>query len=101
NSPFLRILLIGFLIVLLQVPIVMISELITERQTTGLEATDEITSKWGREQAVLGPLIAVPFLVHETVTSAEGKTSVVTRTQQANFLPEALRIEARIDSQVR
>jgi inner membrane protein len=101
HSHFLRILLIGFLLMLLQVPIAMIQGLIWERQRTDREATEEVAGKWGREQAVVGPMLVVPFVEHETVIASDGRTSTRTRQRQAHFLPAELTVEADVKSEHR
>ena len=90
RSPFLRILLIGFLVVLLQIPIAMIQELIWERQNTGQEAIAEVTGKWGLQQSLLGPRILVPFTDSVTRTSQDGKPFTVAVTAaMASAMPVA------------
>ena len=50
KSHFVKVVLIGFLILLLQVPIAKIRGVIEEREQTREEAVDEVTNKWGRSQ---------------------------------------------------
>jgi inner membrane protein len=101
NSPLLRILLIGFLIGLLQVPVAMIDGLIAERQSTKDQAVDEVAGKWGRAQSVIGPRVVVPFLTHESVISQDGKTTVRTVQRLGHFLPAELQVEGRIHGEIR
>lgn len=61
NSQLGKIILIGFLILLLQIPIVMIGKTIEERKYRSKEAATEVTSKWGKTQHVMGPFITIPY----------------------------------------
>ena len=47
NSHLIKVLLIGFLILLLQIPIAMVRQIIRERQSTRDGAVQEVTAKWG------------------------------------------------------
>lgn len=101
NSQLIRILLIGFLILLLQIPIGMIRGIISERETREREATEEITAKWGKEQSIVGPLIVVPYLKKWSKTDKDGKVQTYTELANAAFLPESLHISGKIDSEIR
>jgi len=98
KSLFLRTLLIGFLILIMQIPIVMINGVIRERKQTKDEAFMDVTSSWGSDQAIVGPWITVPYSHH----SVEKKTSgdrvenfTTTEIRYATFLPEKLKIDGR------
>jgi len=47
GSHFIKVVLIGFLVLLLQIPIAKIRGVIEEREQTRAEAVDEVTNKWG------------------------------------------------------
>jgi inner membrane protein len=89
KSPFMRILALGFLVLLLQIPIWMIQGAIGERHATRNEAVNEVTGKWGRSQTIIGPLITVPYI--------ESNSEV----RYATFLPETLDTSGKIDCKVR
>ncbi len=57
NSTTLKLLLIGVIVLLLQLPTMMIEQLNTRRITTGKEAQKEIFSQWGKEQTIGGPIL--------------------------------------------
>ena len=61
SSQMLRLLLVGFLALLLQIPIEMIAELVSERQERRREAVAEVSSKWGNDQIITGPALVVPY----------------------------------------
>ena len=104
NSRLLRVLLIGFLILLLQIPIVMIDGVIGEREETRDNGVREVTSSWGGNQSIAGPWITVPYLHHWTelrTTGSQVEDFTRTETRYATFLPETLRITGRTASEVR
>ena len=104
NSKLLRVLLIGFLILLLQIPIEMISGVIGEREATRDNAVRDVTSSWGGNQSIAGPWISVPYLHHWTeqrTTGSQVESFFRTETRHATFLPETLRITGTTASEVR
>jgi inner membrane protein len=97
----LRLLSVGFLALLLQIPIAMISDLVSERQERGQAAIAEVSSKWGDAQSVTGPALVVPYTHRWTEVAAGGQQVTRTETRNAIFLPEQLRIHGTIDSELR
>lgn len=95
-----RLLLLGALIGLLLVPLSMIRGLVAERQQRSLDVEQEIAALWGEQQAIGGPVLTIPYLVH-TTTERDGKRVDHVSKQLAHFLPETLGIEARIDAETR
>jgi inner membrane protein len=62
NSQFIRILLVSFLILILQIPTAMMQGLVSDRQSLRQEAIRSITTKWGAQQKVIGPQLVVPYI---------------------------------------
>ena len=60
GSQMLRLLLIGFLVLLLLIPAAMIGSLVSERSATRQGAVEEVTAKWGKLQIMTG--VAAPRL---------------------------------------
>ena len=50
SKPFLKVLLIGFIIILLQIPVAMLRGVIWEREGSRDMAVEDVTSKWGHHQ---------------------------------------------------
>jgi inner membrane protein len=96
-----KLLLIGFLILLLQIPIAQIRGAIRERQQTRGQAVADVTSKWGSNQSILGPSIVVPYTRRWTERDGEGKEQPRAELAHATFLPENLKIAGDIQSEVR
>ncbi len=92
RSVMLKLVIISFLVLLLLIPTSLLQGLITEREYTRNAAITEVSSKWGGQQTVGGPVVSIPF----RVTEKDEKGRTVTTTQYAHFLPENLKISAQI-----
>ena len=101
NSQMLRLFSVGFLALLLQIPISMIGGLVSERQERRQAAVAEVSSKWGNAQAITGPALVVPYTHRWTEASAGGPQITRTETRNAIFLPEQLHARGSIDSEIR
>ena len=66
-------LLIAILILILLIPTVMLEDLVDERQSRQSEAIAEVSSKWASDQAISGPVIAVPYW--QLLKDEQGTTS--------------------------
>jgi inner membrane protein len=97
TSVMLKLLIIGILTLILMIPASMLSSLIQERQSTRDEAIREVSSKWGNEQLVGGPVLTLPY--QETYQDSKGDKRQ--RTKYAHFLPENLKIEGKIQPEKR
>ncbi|HUR30121.1 MAG TPA: cell envelope integrity protein CreD [Saprospiraceae bacterium] len=58
-----KMIIIGIIIIALMIPSVMINELVRERANRKMEVTNEVSSKWGQLQTIIGPYVEVPYLV--------------------------------------
>jgi inner membrane protein len=98
NSLTFKLFTIGFLILILLIPISMIQSIINERKNLRDNATREISSKWGSDQAIGGPIISIPY--HEIIKNKETKETE-TVTKYAHFLPEKLAITGDVKTEKR
>lgn len=101
NSQMLRLFSIGFLALLLLIPIGMISGLVDERQQRRRDVLDDITSKWGHAQSLTGPALVVPYVVRWAETGPANQTVARSETRTATFLPERLKARGEIASETR
>jgi inner membrane protein len=101
DSHLLRILLVFFLIIILQIPMAWIRRIVDERQARQHEAVEEITSKWGRQQSIVGPLLTVSYLQHITETEKDGTKKARTELRSATFLPNDLQVAGALKTEVR
>ena len=101
SSQILRLLSIGLLTLLLQIPVLMIGALVTERAERRDEAQAEVSSKWGGVQSITGPALVIPYTHQWTEVLPGGQPVTRTETRTATFLPERLRVKGALDSEVR
>jgi inner membrane protein len=101
HSQTLRLLTVGLLVILLQIPVAMIGGQVSERQLRGNEAVDEVSSKWGRRQVLSGPVLVVPYTMRWSVTDDAGRTTHNTQTHNAYFLPQALAVGGNVTTEQR
>ena len=101
GSQTLRILTIGFLALILQIPVNMISGLVSEREQRRQEVINDVSSSWGNAQVITGPALMVPYAHRSTETLATGQVVTRTETRTAVFLPRQLSIRGTIDSDMR
>jgi inner membrane protein len=97
DSPLARVLAVGFLVLLLQIPVGIIAHTIDERRTTRGEAIAEVTRTWGGAQELIGPILNVPFA--ERWKDPEGKEHE--RIAVRHFLPHTLVVRGQVEAEVR
>ena len=88
HSTVIKMFVIGFITLLLLIPLDMIESLITERKVTRKKAVEDITSKWGSEQTIVGPCLILPY----SETIVDGDKRVETESYLL-VLPEYLNIQ--------
>lgn len=93
RSVTLKLFTIGFLMLLLLIPAFMLESLIREREHLRDSAIQEVSSKWGLQQTIGGPVISVPYTTI-VPTAEEGKTT--TKTGYAHFLPDLIDIDGTL-----
>jgi len=97
TSIILKIISIGFLVLVLLIPSVMIIGLVDERESTRTVAEKEVGDKWGRQQTIGGPVLTIPYRVFKADTSKKVRSVI----RYAHFLPENLTIEGEIKPEIR
>jgi len=97
DSVLLRMGIVAVLGVMLMIPIVVVGQLIWERQMTRQTALSEVTQKWGIKQTVSGPVLTVP--VKETIMVKDDTSKV--SIKYAHFLPNVLSVNTRLSPEVR
>ena len=102
QSHFWRIMALGALIIVLQIPIASIENLVIERQSTEQSAVQEVQQKWGKSQAIISPLLIVPYsqkrLWREPHSDANRFDNL---TKYAVFLPDNLQINSSLRNETR
>jgi inner membrane protein len=105
---FLKIVGICLLIVLLHVPLALTRGVLVERRNYQAQATEQIASVWGREQGIVGPVLAVPYAYESQVMRSRVVNGKAVQVEEmvlvpgtAYFLPETLAVNGRVDPEVR
>lgn len=84
GSLFLKMAIVGILVLILLIPSGMIQGLIRERQFRQQDVVTEVSSKWGFPQTITGPVLLVPY--QKVLNNEKGEPQ--TTTEYAYFLPE-------------
>ena len=97
-----RMLMVGFLTIILLIPLFFIEDLIHERAQRQHQVISEINEQWGNEVLIYGPILKVPYKVYteKTVTDKHTKkvfTETVEEVRNAYFFPEDLNINSSIN----
>lgn len=96
DSALYRVVGTSFLVLLLQIPVGLIASTINERRMTKDAAVAEVTRTWGGSQELVGPILTVPS-IERWVEGDKPRQ----RTVMRHFLPRALSIRGRADTEVR
>lgn len=101
-----RMLMIGFLIIILLIPLTYIESLIRERSERQKSVVNEINQKWGNEVLLYGPILKVPYKTYTEKLLTNSETQKVTKetishTNYAYFFPEELAIKSEINPEIK
>lgn len=100
NAKTLKALTIGFLVLLLLIPMNMIEDLIRERNYTENEAVDEVSQKWSGRQTIIGPYLNFNYKI-PVETTVEGKKVISIETKTLTLLPDELNIDGNLITETR
>ena len=92
-----RLIIIGFLVLVLLIPSFMVQSLIHERQARRDGAVAEVNQKWGESQTITGPILSVPY----KFVQKDATNRLVSTIGYAHFLPENLQINGEVLPEVR
>jgi inner membrane protein len=95
DSVSLRMVVVGFMTLVLLIPVAMLNELVTERAELRAAAAADIMRGFGGPQLVAGPVLMIPA----RAVSIDANSRTVTDTR-LNLLPELLDIDASLDPEV-
>lgn len=107
NRTVLKLIGVGFLILIMLIPLAMIHGVLSERLARRDTAVTEITSSWGGPQRIIGPVLGIPFqyksrsMKDTTMPDGHVERREVEEmlVATAYFLPEALKVEADAQTQ--
>src|SRR4030095_6799245 len=92
-----KVVIIGFIVLALMIPSLMILNLVQERSQRKAEVTSEVSSKWGQLQTIAGPYISIPYYeeIKKTGSASEWKEHTL------YFFPKTLNINGSLTPVVR
>lgn len=98
-----RMLMVGFLIIILLIPLSYIESLITERSLRQQDVVNEINEKWGSNVLVYGPILKIPYKTYTETTTYNEKTKTniketKTHINYAYIFPEQLTTDVNVNS---
>jgi inner membrane protein len=93
---------IVFIALLLLIPTAMIQSLIQERENYQSDAVHEVSSKWGEEQTITGPILEIPYKRYVRETSGNDTTQRVVEVRDHIYvLPEQLSVTGTLKPEAR
>ncbi|MDC8004444.1 cell envelope integrity protein CreD [Aureisphaera galaxeae] len=100
NSITARMLIVGFLLLVLLIPLEFVKSLITERAFRQQEVVQEINNKWGNEVVFSGPILKVPYKTYneEKVYIQKTKSFEIKTEEILNYayiFPDELKIDSQ------
>jgi inner membrane protein len=97
ESAFVKVIVVGFLMIVMLIPLSMVHGMIKERTSRRDEVVTEVSRTWSNPQVAGGFSLSVPY----TVTSTNDYGKPVTTERVARFLPETLAIDGRLATEFR
>ncbi len=109
ESLTLRFFIIGFLVLLMLIPLLMVQGVVNERSYRQADILNDIASTWGQYQTLQGPILLIPYVDHlinmDTVTDKNGETRTITKDvfedKTAIILPTELNINVNLREEQR
>jgi inner membrane protein len=91
-----KLLSIGFLVLILLIPSAWIQELMEERQLRADGVMQEVSAKWSGSQTLSGPILVIPYKVQEKIDRGKDGIEIREYKQKYFFLPEKLDITGQV-----
>ena len=100
ESITIKLLSIGFLVLILLIPSSWIQDLMRERQSRAEEVMQEVSSKWSGSQTLSGPILVIPFKVKKKID--HGKDGIETQESIEKYflMPETLEVKGEVNPTV-
>lgn len=91
---------IGFIILLLLIPSVMIQGLISERAERQDEIIKDVSATWSGSQLIKGPVLVIPYRKIESVMDTAKKVTQKATIDYLYVLPDALKYKTQLKTEV-
>jgi len=99
GSPGFKFFLIGFLVLLLTIPLLMVWALVGEREQRAESVRNDVAREWGAAQAINGPVLIVPYTVRRASGQGDKRVEELVE-RRAVFLPQTLDIRGKATTKV-
>lgn len=100
NSIILKLFVIFILVLIMMIPMSLVDDLVSERKNREQQVSSEIAAKWGRDQVIASPVLAVPYEFMNEIVEKDnkGKDYVVQRIEQdwIFLLPQNTRMQTTV-----
>lgn len=98
-----RMLMVGFLVIVLLIPLSYINSLIAERSIRQQDVVNDINEKWGNNVLVYGPILKLPYRTYTETSTYNEKTKTYlketkTHINHAYIFPESLNANVGVNS---
>ncbi len=97
ESVTIKLLSIGFLVLILMIPSSWIDSLIVERQARAESVVQEVSSKWSGSQTISGPVLVIPFTQREKIDKGKEGIEIREWVEKAYFLPDRLDVNGNLN----
>lgn len=91
---------IGFLVLILLIPSSWIQDLMQERQSRAESVMQEISAKWSGNQTLSGPILVIPYKVKKKIDHGKEGIEIQEYIEKFFLLPETLDINGKINPTV-
>ena len=92
-----KVAIIGFIILILMIPSLMILNLVSERKERMHVVMNEVSSKWGQTQTLAGPYVSIPY--YEEVKKSDNQTEWIER--ELHYFPKTFKVDGSLDPIIR
>ncbi len=105
NNLIVRFAVVGFLVLIMLVPLALVSGLSSERQGYFQQTLHEIAASWGNQQKIVGPVLVVPAMRKVRDDRIQDGRVVETRWRESPMnvivLPDRLDMDVKLEHQFR
>lgn len=100
ESIMIKLMSIGFLILILLIPSPWIDNIIDERQSRAESVMAEVSDKWAGQQSITGPVLVIPYVRKQIIDHGKDGKEIIEHNEKAFFLPKSLNVNGTIDPEV-
>src|SRR5260221_275480 len=91
---------IGFLVLILLIPSSWIQDLMQERQGRAESVMSEISAKWSGNQTLSGPILVIPYKVRKKIDHGKDGVEIQEYVEKYFLLPETLDVKGEVNPTV-